>query len=143
MFGKALVWIIVPQNCTEYIFRQYTKMLFHLEEGIFMKTGKAPEEDLSEPEEEVSGYLLCGKIYEDRNGNGQQDEDEIGLPDIEVSVYKGDTYEPVGSVMTDSDGRYELEGLEEGSYTLEIIDDEWLDFYYDIERTVAEFPGTA
>ncbi len=45
--------------------------------------------------------------------------------------------------MTDSDGRYELEGLEEGSYTLEIIDDEWLDFYYDIERTVAEFPGTA
>ena len=42
MFGKALVWIIVPQNCTEYIFRQYTKMLFHLEEGIFMKTGKAP-----------------------------------------------------------------------------------------------------
>ena len=69
-----------------------------------MKTGKAPEEDLSEPEEEVSGYLLCGKIYEDRNGNGQQDEDEIGLPDIEVSVYKGDTYEPVGSVMTDSDG---------------------------------------
>ncbi len=101
------------------------------------------EEDLSEPEEEVSGYLLCGKIYEDRNGNGQQDEDEIGLPDIEVSVYKGDTYEPVGSVMTDSDGRYELEGLEEGSYTLEIIDDEWLDFYYDIERTVAEFPGTA
>ena len=84
------------------------------------------EEDLSEPEEEVSGYLLCGKIYEDRNGNGQQDEDEIGLPDIEVSVYKGDTYEPVGSVMTDSDGRYELEGLEEGSYTLEIIDrDPW------------------
>ena len=86
---------------------------------------------------------MCGKIYEDRNGNGQQDEDEIGLPDIDISVYKSDTNECVANIMTDSDGRFELDELEEGSYTLEIIDDEWLGFYYDIERSVAEFPGNA
>ena len=52
--------------------------------------GMSMEELLDEEqleEEESSGYLLCGKIYEDRNGNGQQDEDEIGLPDIDISVY--------------------------------------------------------
>ena len=97
------------------------------------------EEQLEE--EESSGYLLCGKIYEDRNGNGQQDEDEIGLPDIDISVYKSDTNECVANIMTDSDGRFELDELEEGSYTLEIIDDEWLGFYYDIERSAADFPG--
>ena len=99
------------------------------------------EEQLEE--EESSGYLLCGKIYEDRNGNGQQDGDEIGLPDIDISVYKSDTNEYVANIMTDSDGQFELDELEEGSYTLEIIDDEWLGFYYDIERSVAEFPGNA
>ena len=99
------------------------------------------EEQLEE--EESSGYLLCGKIYEDRNGNGQQDEDEIGLPDIDISVYKSDTNECVANIMTDSDGRFELDELEEGNYTLEIIDDEWLGYYYDIERSVAEFLGNA
>ncbi len=97
------------------------------------------EEQLEE--EESSGYLLCGKIYEDRNGNGQQDGDEIGLPDIDISVYKSDTNECVANIMTDSDGRFELDELEEGNYTLEIIDDEWLGFYYDIERSAADFPG--
>ncbi len=54
------------------------------------------------------------KIYEDRNGNGQQDGDEIGLPDIDISVYKSDTNECVANIMTDSDGRFELDELEEG-----------------------------
>lgn len=77
--------------------------------------------------EENNGFVfpaptgnVCGVVYEDKNGNGQQDSDETGVADIDVTIIdaNGDTH----TVTTDVDGKYCLSDVPEGSASVTVVE---------------------
>lgn len=72
---------------------------------------------------ETPVYAVSGLVYDDADGDGEKDEDEAGISGIEVTAYKADTAEEVGSAVTDENGSYRIEGLAAGFYDIEL----WLD----------------
>jgi hypothetical protein len=59
------------------------------------------------------------RVFEDNNGNGIQDEGEVGIPDLIVDLY--DVYgEQVATTTTDENGTYEFTGLSSGNYYIQI-----------------------
>lgn len=59
------------------------------------------------------------RVFEDSNGNGIQDEGEVGIPDLIVDLY--DVYgEQVATTTTDENGEYEFTGLSSGNYYIRI-----------------------
>ncbi|MCR9102737.1 MAG: GEVED domain-containing protein, partial [bacterium] len=66
---------------------------------------------------------LGSTVWEDTNGNGQQDNDEDGVPGVTVTLFTcvngmPDAPVPGAEVMTDGNGDYEFTGLAPGSYTV-------------------------
>ena len=73
---------------------------------------------------ETMGYKITGTAWLDVNQNGERDDDENGIANIPVLlldkntnnvVTNPDTNEPI-QTSTSSDGKYELNGLENGEY---------------------------
>jgi uncharacterized repeat protein (TIGR01451 family) len=62
-----------------------------------IKLGVDPIFDLS---------TVVGKVYNDANGNGQQDAGELGLPGVRLATVSGEV------IITDRHGRYHIPGLE-------------------------------
>lgn len=62
-------------------------------------------------------YNLGDRVWIDTNKNGIQDDDEVGLKDVKVTL-NGDDILPV-TVKTDADGKYLFKKLRDGSYTVE------------------------
>jgi hypothetical protein len=60
----------------------------------------------------VQAYTVYGSVYEDTNGNGTEDEDELGYPGATISLTGQ------GETTTDLAGDYSFQGLPAGSYTL-------------------------
>jgi CshA-type fibril repeat protein len=58
-------------------------------------------------------------VWFDADKNGQQDDGELGLKDIKVELYNGDTL--LKSTLTDENGAYNFTSLEAGEYTLHFI----------------------
>lgn len=54
-------------------------------------------------------------IWNDRNGNGVQDNGEEGISDVKVKLYNGDE---VYSDWTNAEGRYKFKDLKSGHYTI-------------------------
>ncbi len=80
--------------------------------------------------EEYNGYTfpqptgnVCGVVYEDINANGQQDDNETGVADIDVTIIdaNGVSY----TVPTDVDGKYCQSDIPEGSASI-TVDEETL-----------------
>jgi uncharacterized repeat protein (TIGR01451 family) len=65
---------------------------------------------------EEDGSKVCGIIYEDVNGNCQQDVNEDGIPNIPVTVQPGNR-----QVYTDENGAYAF-NLAPGTYTITQIE---------------------
>ena len=63
---------------------------------------------------EPEGNLVCGRVYEDANGNCIQDNNEPGLPHKMIKIMNGPRY-----VTTNQDGDYQIY-LEDGDYDLEV-----------------------
>lgn len=57
---------------------------------------------------------LIGKVWVDRNGNGRQDPGEEGVGGVDIWTTDGQI------VRTDAEGRYSLQNLEAGRYTLRL-----------------------
>ncbi len=57
------------------------------------------------PDEDVIGTLI-GKVYFDANNNGELDEDEIGIPNVEIEVT--DAFEEILFITTDENGDFEV-----------------------------------
>ncbi|WP_072524411.1 SpaA isopeptide-forming pilin-related protein [Clostridium sp. Marseille-P3244] len=103
------------------------------------------EETGSEGEEgsdtETPVYAVNGLVYDDADSDGEKGEDEAGISGIEVTAYKADTAEEVGSAVTDDNGNYRIEGLAAGSYDIEL----WLDNEtlapYDLAMTMENKEG--
>lgn len=75
----------------------------------------------------LTSYALGDYVWLDKNCNGVQDSDEVGVPGVPVFLYKVDG--PDGTVkdgqqylertVTDADGRYWFDNLMEGYYVVE------------------------
>lgn len=62
---------------------------------------------------EVPAASLSGAVYDDRNGNGQRDAGEPGIPGVTVSLSGG-----AGTGTTNANGDYVFGGLAPGTYTV-------------------------
>ncbi|MBU1261747.1 carboxypeptidase regulatory-like domain-containing protein, partial [bacterium] len=71
--------------------------VIRIKEGIFRKRG-----------------IIIGKVYEDQNGDGIQQEGEKGLPKVKLVMEEGTT------VITDIEGRYSIPYIKPGSHILMI-----------------------
>jgi protocatechuate 3,4-dioxygenase beta subunit len=60
-------------------------------------------------------------VFEDKNGNGVQDEGEEGVADVDILLYKDGTQ--VGETTTNQDGVYEFPNLSEGTYFISVKKD--------------------
>ena len=66
---------------------------------------------------------ITGSVFDDIEGNGWKDENDINIKGIKVELYKCDENgniredaKPVQSTQTDEDGKYEFVGIETGYY---------------------------
>ena len=59
------------------------------------------------------------RVWADTNGDGVQDVDELGLPNVTVTLYAtGNLNTPLATQMTDHDGKYLFTNLQGGDYTV-------------------------
>jgi uncharacterized repeat protein (TIGR01451 family) len=58
-----------------------------------------------------------GIVFHDRNGNGQREDNEPGIPGVRIDLLDADG-NPVATVYTDIDGEFVFSGLAPGDYTL-------------------------
>lgn len=80
----------------------------------------SPEEtEVPEKVEKPEVYRLGGRIYVDFDEDGEQDEDEEGIIGVTVRIFNVEN-EETATVETDENGDYLVEGLEAGSYTVEL-----------------------
>ncbi|MBQ7410153.1 MAG: DUF11 domain-containing protein [Clostridia bacterium] len=79
-----------------------------------------PEEEKQEVQEpiEVEKYSISGRVWVDTDEDGQRDDDEELLKDIEVQLYRGT--ELVTLTTTNSIGFYNFSEVEKGEYTVVI-----------------------
>lgn len=63
---------------------------------------------------------LGDRVWQDANGNGQQDSGETGVPGVSVRLLNG-SGSIVVATTTDADGLYLFEGLEAGNYSVEFV----------------------
>ncbi|HEX2973839.1 MAG TPA: SdrD B-like domain-containing protein [Tepidisphaeraceae bacterium] len=57
---------------------------------------------------DVAPASLCGRVWEDANGNGLQDPNEGGVPGVSVQLFNGD-HAIIATTTTASDGEYRFE----------------------------------
>lgn len=60
-------------------------------------------------------------VFDDKNGNGVQDEGEPGLPDVDIILFKDGIQ--VAQTSTDEDGVYDFPDLTEGEYFIQVKKD--------------------
>ena len=78
--------------------------------------GAAKREDLTLDAGLVSPMNRLGDfVWNDKNKNGLQDKDEVGVPGVKVTL-KDDKGATVGTTTTGADGRYVFDNLPDGSY---------------------------
>ena len=82
------------------------------------KSEEAKEDKTEEIEKTEKKYSISGRVWFDKNENGQRDEDEELLKDIEVQLYK--EAELLAITSTNSIGFYNFAEVEKGKYTVVI-----------------------
>jgi SdrD B-like domain/Secretion system C-terminal sorting domain len=63
--------------------------------------------------------VLGDRVWNDINGNGQQDSGEPGLAGVTVILRDGVSGNPIASAITDANGNYLFTNLDAGSYVVE------------------------
>jgi uncharacterized repeat protein (TIGR01451 family) len=63
---------------------------------------------------------LGDRVWNDANGNGQQDTGELGIANVAVALFKADGTTQVGSTTTDSAGLYSFANLNPGTYRVKV-----------------------
>jgi len=58
--------------------------------------------------------ILIGKVFEDKNGNGIQDKDEPGIPNVSLIMEDGTV------ITTDEFGRYSVPNIEKGMHVIRL-----------------------
>jgi hypothetical protein len=74
-------------------------------------------------------YCIGDYVWFDENGDGCQDEGEMGAAGVEVNLWAGcPPVEIISTTMTDTDGMYEFCDLEPGDYTVQFVAPEGYEF---------------
>jgi len=81
---------------------------------------------------------ISGRVWYDDNFNSAEDDTELGIEDIEVNLLDEDL-NILNTTFTDADGNYSFSNLNAGTYRIEIIKSDDLDFsfwhhVFDVER---------
>jgi uncharacterized repeat protein (TIGR01451 family) len=69
---------------------------------------------------QVAGGLIGDTIWYDWNGDGVQDDGELGIPGVAVTLYESDGVTVIAQTTTDANGRYYFPGLIAGNYVVGI-----------------------
>jgi hypothetical protein len=113
--------------------------------AVLGETDEETEEDVTEEEDEDGEVLglqcevkqtITGYIYVDANGNGERDEDEEGVPGVELDLIYTDEngdMTVVDTITTDEDGRWRAEVCP-GAYEV-VLDEETLPDDLDLDGT--------
>lgn len=67
--------------------------------------------------------FISGLAWEDSNKNGERDQDEEAMSNIEVKLLNSSTGEIAGNTVTDEDGLYQFDDLDEGNYIVMFVYD--------------------
>ncbi len=67
----------------------------------------------------ASAASLGDRVWYDTNGDGQQDTNEAGAPDVTVNLMSGGL--TLKTARTDASGTYKFDGLNPGSYKVEFV----------------------
>lgn len=61
-------------------------------------------------------------VWEDQNGDGLQDEDEPGVADVEIELYRaGQDETPIDTTISDADGQYSFDDQAPGTYYVRVL----------------------
>ncbi|MEM7538309.1 MAG: SdrD B-like domain-containing protein [Chloroflexota bacterium] len=70
---------------------------------------------------------ISGEVFDDQDGDGIQDPDEPGVPNVTVTLFD-DNNNPVNQTTTDDDGNYTFPNVPQGMYTVVFEEPEGTDF---------------
>ena len=70
------------------------------------------------PQVEFTGASISGAVYLDVNRDGERNNDEGGISNVQLGLYISSHTKPVKSVLTDDDGNYSFTGLLAGTYRI-------------------------
>ena len=70
--------------------------------------------------QQMNLYTLGDKIWDDGDGDGIQDENEPGIPDVELELRVAGKSRLVSKATTDSSGVYQFNGLPAGTYEVTV-----------------------
>ncbi len=74
-------------------------------------------EPVLESGEEIGAYRCLGNyVWEDRNRNGIQDDDEVGIANVHVTLYAEDCQTELNQTITDAEGKYLFREIPIGKY---------------------------
>ena len=76
-------------------------------------------------------FSISGIAYVDANGNGMLDEDEPRLSNVSVDLYDANDV-VISSIITDADGAYTFEDLQQDYYSLNIVSSSMADDFNEI-----------
>lgn len=76
-----------------------------------------------EDDDDNDNPFISGLAWEDSNKNGERDQDEEAMSNIEVKLLNSNTGEIVGNTVTDEDGLYQFDDLDEGNYIVMFVYD--------------------
>ena len=69
----------------------------------------------------VAPAWVGNRVWNDFDGDGVQDNDELGVPGIEVNLISDGASEPIRTVVTDLRGLYNFKNVAPGSYRIEVV----------------------
>lgn len=81
--------------------------------------GYTPKGQIDEGGNPTNKGVIGDRIWHDKDGNGDQDPDEPGIPGVVVNLYDSNT-NLITSVITDENGNYYFGGLEDGTYIVRV-----------------------
>jgi len=87
--------------------------------GVWVTVPGFPYSLVNPVVEDIYGSKVSGHVYEDENDNGIYDEEEPGLDDVTVQLVLNG--EVVATSVSNVDGLYEFERVEEGTYEIKMV----------------------
>ncbi|MCB0096469.1 MAG: hypothetical protein KDE46_12140, partial [Caldilineaceae bacterium] len=67
-------------------------------------------------------FSLGNRVWHDLNNNGQIDDGEPGLPNVQVSLFLADGQTQIDTLFTDANGYFRFDTLRAGSYVVENVE---------------------
>ena len=86
------------------------------QENVEKENEEEKEEKEEEKEEKVKTFKISGQVFKDVNKNNAKDNNEEGIGQVQVKLYKGS--KEIKTILTDSLGKYRFTEVEIGDYTV-------------------------